>query len=47
MDFCRQAELKGLRMGTWPISVVHESAGAFNTPPWRTAYDCYLRKYGQ
>lgn len=47
MDFCRQAELKGLRMGTWPISVVHESAGAFNTPPWRVAYDRYLRKYGQ
>lgn len=47
MDFCRQAELKGLRMGTWPISVVHESAGAFNTPPWRTAYERYLRKYGE
>ncbi|MGN6232116.1 MAG: glycosyltransferase family 2 protein [Trinickia sp.] len=47
MDFCRQAELKGLRMGTWPISVVHESGGAFNTPCWRAAYDCYLRKYGQ
>lgn len=47
MDFCRQAELKGLKMGTAPISVVHESAGAFNTPPWRAAYECYLRKYGQ
>jgi SAM-dependent methyltransferase/GT2 family glycosyltransferase len=47
MDFCRQAELKGLKMGTWPISVVHESAGAFNTPPWRAAYERYLRKYGE
>lgn len=47
MDFCRQAELNGLRMGTWPISTVHESAGAFNTPPWRAAYERYLRKYGQ
>jgi len=47
MDFCRQAELKGLRMGTWPISTVHESAGAFGTPSWRAAYDRYLRKYGQ
>ncbi len=47
MDFCRQAESKGLRMGTWPISVVHESAGAFNTPPWRAAHERYLRKYGQ
>ncbi|WP_158244193.1 glycosyltransferase [Trinickia dabaoshanensis] len=47
MDLCRQAELKGLKMGTWPISVVHESAGAFNTPPWRAGYERYLRKYGQ
>ena len=47
MDFCRQAELKGVTMGTWPISVVHESAGAFNTPPWRAAYEQYLRKYGE
>jgi hypothetical protein len=47
MDFCRQAELKGLKMGTWPISVVHESAGAFNTPPWRAGYERYLRKYGE
>jgi SAM-dependent methyltransferase len=47
MDFCRQAELKGLRMGTWPISVVHESAGAFNTPAWRAGFDRYLTKYGE
>ncbi len=47
MDFCRQSELKGLKMGTWPISVVHESAGAFNTPPWRAGYERYLRKYGE
>lgn len=47
LDFCRQAELKGLTMGTWPISVVHESAGAFNTPPWRAGYERYLRKYGE
>lgn len=47
MDFCRQAEVKGLTMGTWPISVVHESGGAFNSPPWRAAYERYLRKYGE
>ena len=29
MDFCRQAEAKGLTLGTCPISVVHESGGAF------------------
>ena len=47
MDFCRQAELKGLRMGTWPLSVVHESGGAFGTPSWREGYERYLRKYGE
>ncbi|WP_321952709.1 tetratricopeptide repeat protein [Paraburkholderia bannensis] len=46
LDFCRQAELKRLRMGTWPISVVHESGGAFNSPGWRAGYEQYLRKYG-
>ena len=47
MDFCRQAELKGLRMGTWPLSVVHESGGAFGTPSWREGYASYLGKYGE
>ncbi|MEX3691721.1 tetratricopeptide repeat protein [Paraburkholderia sp. BR14263] len=47
MDFCRQAELKGLRMGTWPLSVVHESGGAFGTPTWREGYASYLGKYGE
>jgi hypothetical protein len=47
MDFCRQAEIKGLRMGTWPISVVHESGGAFDTAAWRTCYQTYLDKYGE
>lgn len=47
MDFCRQAEQKGLRMGTWPISVVHESGGNFNSPSWREGYAKYLEKYGE
>lgn len=46
LDFCRQAELKRLRMGTWPISVVHESGGAFGTPSWREGYKRYFEKYG-
>jgi hypothetical protein len=46
MDFCRQAELKGLRMGTWPLSVVHESGGAFGSQGWREGYARYLHKYG-
>ncbi|HWV18543.1 MAG TPA: glycosyltransferase [Rhodocyclaceae bacterium] len=47
MDFCRQVEQKGLRMGTWPIAVVHESGGNFNSPGWREGYAKYLGKYGE
>jgi GT2 family glycosyltransferase len=45
LDFCRQAEARGLRMGTWPISVIHESEGAFGTPAWRAGYAKYLEKW--
>lgn len=45
MDFCRTAEVNGLRMGTWTIAVIHESAGAFGTPAWRAAYERYLDKW--
>src|SRR5690242_15138043 len=38
LDFCRQAELHGLKLGTWPISVVHESGGAAGSTAWRSAY---------
>jgi hypothetical protein len=46
MDFCRQAELQNLRMGTWSISVIHESAGTFGSPAWHAAYRRYLEKWG-
>jgi hypothetical protein len=45
LDFCRQAEARKLRMGTWPISVVHESGGSFDSPAWREAYARYLAKW--
>ena len=47
LDFCRQAELRGIRMGTWAISVVHASAGTLGVEPWRAAYSDYLTKYGE
>lgn len=47
LDFCRQAELRGVTMGTWPISVVHQSGGAYGKPDWRAAYERYLGKYGE
>lgn len=47
LDFCRQAEQAGLRMGTWPISVVHQSAGNFASDGWRMGYEAYLDKWQQ
>lgn len=46
LDFCRQAERAGLRLGTWPISVVHQSAGSFGSDAWRQGYASYMRKWG-
>jgi len=47
MDFCRQAELRGIRMGTCAISLVHASAGKLGNKGWRAAYDEYLHKYAE
>lgn len=46
LDFCRQAELHGAKMGTWSLSVIHESHGNFDSPSWRQGYANYLAKYG-
>jgi len=46
LDFCRQAEARNLRLGTWTISVIHESAGNFASESWRSAYERYLQKWG-
>jgi tetratricopeptide (TPR) repeat protein/GT2 family glycosyltransferase len=45
LDFCRQAEKRGLRMGTWALSVIHASAGKLGSEEWRAAYREYLAKY--
>jgi hypothetical protein len=47
LDFCRQAEMRGLRMGTCATSIIHASPGAFGLDGWRAAYLDYLRKYGE
>jgi hypothetical protein len=46
LDFCRQAELKGLKMGTWSLSVIHESLGDFSSEAWKAGYRRYLEKWG-
>jgi hypothetical protein len=45
LDFCRQAEAKRVRMGTWTISVIHQSGGNFDTPSWQAGYAKYLEKW--
>ena len=45
MDFCRQAEIRGVKMGTIPLSLVHESAGNFGTDSWEQGYQKYLQKW--
>lgn len=46
MDFCRSARAAGLRLGTWPICITHQSGGAFGMPPWREVQDAYFAKWG-
>ena len=45
MDFCRTAREQGLRLGTWPICVTHESNGNFATGAWEAASVHYLEKW--
>lgn len=45
LDFCRQADKAGLRMGTWCISIVHESGGQAS-PQWNAAKEIYFEKWG-
>lgn len=47
LDFCRTARLKQMKIGTWPISLTHQSAGVFGTPQWRAMYRLYIEKWGE
>jgi len=45
LDFCRTARSLGLRLGTWPIAITHQSGGSFGDE-WRNCYPEYLAKWG-
>ena len=45
LDFCRQIEEKGLKMGTWSLSVIHESGGNFASEGWSRGYQKYIEKW--
>lgn len=46
MDFCRSARARGLRLGTWPICLTHQSGGGFNSPAWHEKLRLYREKWG-
>jgi protein O-GlcNAc transferase len=45
LDFCRSARRAGLRVGTWPIWVVHGSGGGYQTKAWSESAQRYGAKY--
>ena len=46
LDFCRQAEAKGVTMGTAAINVIHQSYGNYSNSSWRDSHAKYLEKWG-
>jgi GT2 family glycosyltransferase len=48
VDFCRTARQRGLRLGTWPICLTHQSAGgSYGTPKWKEAHRAYGEKWNE
>jgi GT2 family glycosyltransferase len=45
IDLCRTAAEKGLRIGTWPIAITHDSGGAFGSDAFKRAARAYLDKW--
>ena len=46
LDFCRQATAAGLKLGTWPIAITHNSSGeSVHSQAWQTSRDTYFQKY--
>lgn len=45
LDFCRSATASGLKLGTWPVRLTHQSGGNFGKQRWRDKYQVYLRKW--
>lgn len=47
LDFCRSARRMGLLLGTWPIELIHASAGSFGSPSWLGMWAHYKAKWGE
>lgn len=47
IDFCRTAARSGLRLGTWPLSITHNSGGSYRSEAFKQAARLYLEKWGK
>jgi predicted O-linked N-acetylglucosamine transferase (SPINDLY family) len=45
LDFCRSAEQAGLRLGVWPLNLIHASGGAAFTQNWKACVVLYRQKW--
>lgn len=45
LDFSRSATAAGLRLGTWPLTLSHASAGGWDDDRFRAAAKLYLEKW--
>jgi protein O-GlcNAc transferase len=45
LDLCRSAEQAGLRLGVWPLDLIHASGGEAFTPAWKACLVLYRRKW--
>lgn len=47
LDFCRAVEQAGLKIGTWPIAMIHASGGgSVQSAAWAASSAMYLAKWG-
>lgn len=46
LDFSRTARQYGLKIGTWPIHLLHASKGNLEDPRWRSNLERYTVKWG-
>lgn len=44
---CRNARSAGLKLGTWPIKLTHQSGGNYRSAHWREKSQLYLNKWDQ
>jgi hypothetical protein len=47
LDFCRSAQQAGLRLGVWPLDLIHASGGGAFPPTWRAHLLPYQMKWNR